>query len=91
MYGHKNHNDPSCAKICTGFIITFADFPVFWIPKFQTETFLSTTESEIIFLAHFFRELFPIIDITQSLGKSVGLPVGVTSIKVFSMRIILVH
>ena len=39
-------------------------------------------EAEIIYLAHFCQDLFPIIYITQYLGKVVGLPFGVTSIKV---------
>ena len=39
-------------------------------------------EAETIALAHFCRDLFPIIDITLSLGKLVGLPVGVPSMKV---------
>jgi hypothetical protein len=30
MYGHEEHTDPACAKSWTGFIITFADCPVFW-------------------------------------------------------------
>ncbi len=29
MYGHEDHTDPACAKSCTGFIITFADCPMF--------------------------------------------------------------
>ena len=29
IYGHKNPDDPECAKSCTGFVITFADYPVF--------------------------------------------------------------
>ena len=41
MYGHKNIDDLACAKSCTGFIITFDDFPVLWIYKLQTETDLS--------------------------------------------------
>ena len=34
MYCHKNHDDLSCAKSCTGFIITFADCPVSCISHF---------------------------------------------------------
>jgi hypothetical protein len=30
MYGHEEHTDPACAKSRTGFIIAFADCPVFW-------------------------------------------------------------
>jgi hypothetical protein len=48
MYGNENHADPACAKSCTGFIIgiiTFADCPVYWQSKLQTETALSTMEA----------------------------------------------
>ena len=82
MYGHEKHYDPTCANSCTSLIIIFSDCPILEISKLQTETALSTTESEIIALAHCCRELFPIIDISQSLGKEVGLPVGVRSMKV---------
>jgi hypothetical protein len=47
MYGHENHSDPACAKSCTGFIITFADCPVYWQTKLQTETALSTMEATL--------------------------------------------
>jgi hypothetical protein len=33
MYGHEDHTDPACAKSRTGFIITFAECPVFWQSK----------------------------------------------------------
>ena len=39
-------------------------------------------ESEINFLAHSCRELFPIIDINKSLSQAVGLPIGDTTINV---------
>ena len=82
MYGHELPTDPACVKIRTGFVITFADCPIFWASKLQTETSLSTMEAEINALAHSCRELFPIIDITISLGQSVGLPIGDTTINV---------
>ena len=40
-------------------------------------------EADIIALAYCCRELFPVIDITRSLGKAVGIPVGVPSMKVY--------
>ena len=64
IYGHERHDDPACANICTGFIITFSDFPVLCISKSKTETALSAMEAEIIALAHCCRELFSIIDMT---------------------------
>ena len=39
-------------------------------------------ESDINALAHSCRELFPIIDITKSLGQVVGLPIGDTTMNV---------
>ena len=82
MYGHELPTDPACVKSRTGFVITFANCPVYWASKLQTETALSTMESEINALAHSCRELFPIIDITKSLGQAVGLPIGDTTINV---------
>jgi len=55
-----------------GFVITFANCPVLWVSKLQTEAALSTMEADIIALAHSCRELFPIIDMTQSLSDAVG-------------------
>jgi hypothetical protein len=48
MYGHEEHTDPACAKSWIGFIISFADCPVFWL---QTEMALSTIEAKIIALS----------------------------------------
>jgi hypothetical protein len=61
MYGHEEHTDPACAKSRIGFIIIFADCPVFWQSKLQTETALSTIEAKFIALSACCRELFPII------------------------------
>ena len=36
MFGHEDHTDPACTKSRTGFIITFADCPIFWQSKLQT-------------------------------------------------------
>ncbi len=60
MYGHKNHTDPAFAKSRTGFIITLPDCPVYWQSQLQTETALLMMDAEVIALAAFCRELFPI-------------------------------
>jgi len=82
MYGHEEHTDPACAKSRTGFIITFAECPVLWQSKLQTETALSTMEAEIIALSACCRELFPIIDMVSSVTNSVNLPIGKTTMNV---------
>ena len=82
IYGHEQPTDPAYVNSRTGFIITFADCLVYWESKLQTTTALSKMESEINALAHSCRELFPIIYITISLGKAVGLPIGDTTMNV---------
>ena len=82
MYGNKNTNDPECTKSHTSFIITFDDCPVLWISKLKTENALYKMEVETIALDHCCREMFPIIDIPQSLVKAVALTVEVTLMKV---------
>ena len=52
MYRHEKPDDPECARSCTDFIIMFADSPVLWSYKPQTEAALSTMEAEIITIAH---------------------------------------
>jgi hypothetical protein len=66
MYGHEKPTDPSCVKSRSGFVITFADVPILWQSKLQTETALSTMEAEVIASAACCRELFPIIDMVES-------------------------
>jgi len=73
LYGYELNTDPACAKSRTGFLITVSDCPMVWISKLQTETALSTMEAEINALAHCCRELFPVIDIVEEIGKTVGL------------------
>jgi hypothetical protein len=82
MYAHEEHTDPACAKSRIGFIITFADCPVFWQSKLQTETALSTMEAKIIALAACCREQFPIMDMVSLVTKSVKLPIGKTTMNV---------
>ena len=45
MCGHELRTDPAYVKSRTGFVITFANCPVFWASKLQTETALSTMEA----------------------------------------------
>jgi hypothetical protein len=77
MYGHEKPVDPSCVKSCTGFVITFADVPLLWKSQLQTETALS----KIIALLACCRDLFPIIDMVESVTCQVNLPIGETTMK----------
>jgi hypothetical protein len=81
MYGHEKPMDPSCVKSRSGFVITFADVPILWQSKLQTETALSTMEAEVIALAACCRDLFPIIDMVESVTSSMNLPIGETTMQ----------
>ena len=82
MYGHERPDDPTCVKSRTGYVITFAGCPVVWQSKLQTETALSTMESEIVALSHSCRVLLPLIDIVKQLSKAVGLDLNETTMQV---------
>ncbi len=82
MYGFEEHTDPACAKSWTGFIITFADCPVFWQSKLKIEMALSTMEAKIIALAACCRELFPMMDMVSSVTKSVKLTIKKTTMNI---------
>ncbi len=82
MYGHKKQTDPACAKSRTRFIITFAECPVLWQSKLQTETALSTIKAEVIALSACCRELYQIIDMVSSLTRSINLPIDKTTMNV---------
>ena len=57
----------------TGFVINVASCPVLWKAVLQTEVATSTMESEVVALAACCRELMPIIDMVDEVGKAVGL------------------
>ena len=70
MFGHEKPKYTAFLNRCTGFIVTFVDYPVLWVSKLHTDTALLTTEAEIITMAHCCRELFLVIDVSTSLGKA---------------------
>ncbi len=82
MYGYERHDDPSCMKSCTGYVINVANCPVLWQSKLQTESALLTMEVEVVAMAHCARELIPIIQMVEFLGPAVGLAVDATTLHV---------
>ena len=82
LYGYEEPTNPASTKSRTGFVITVAKCPVLWLSKLQTETALSTMEAEIVALSHSCKELFPVMDMVDSLGSALGIPAGDTTMKV---------
>jgi hypothetical protein len=91
MYGHEDHTVPAWAKSRTGFIVTFAECPMFWQSKLQTETALSTMEAKITALSACCRELFPIINMVCLLAEATNLHIGNTTMMSPSMKTIQEH
>jgi hypothetical protein len=60
-------DDPHCVRSRTGYVICVSDCPVLWTSKLQTEIALSTMEAEYVALSSAWRDLFPLIDITQEI------------------------
>ena len=54
---HFTSSDPSSVKSRTGYVILFANCPLLWASKLQTEVALSTTEAEYIALSQAMRDL----------------------------------
>ncbi len=72
----EHHDNPSCVKSWTGYVINVANCPVMWQSKLETETALSTMEAEIVAISHCARELITIMQMV--LGPAVGLSVDCT-------------
>jgi hypothetical protein len=81
-YEYERHDNPTCVKSWTGYVINVANYPVMWRFKLQTESERLTTEAEIVAISHCARKLIPIMQMVEFLGAAVGLPVDCTSMHV---------
>ena len=52
LWGYEDPQDPICARKRPGFVVTFANCPLLWVSKLQTEIALSTLHSEYVTLSH---------------------------------------
>ena len=62
-------DEPSSVMSRTGYVILYAGCPIIWCSKLQTEIALSTTESEYIALSQSLRDVMPLMNLLQELGK----------------------
>ena len=60
LWGHENPQDPICASSRTGFVVTFANFPLLWVSKLQTEISISTLHSDDVELSRSVKALLPL-------------------------------
>jgi hypothetical protein len=78
MWDAESSDEPSSVKSRTGYVITFANCPVLWVSKLQTEIALSTTEAEYIALSQAMRDLIPMRTLLVELTTLTKLTFGET-------------
>lgn len=61
--------DIDTARSRTGYIIYYANCPLIWASKLQTQVALSTTEAEYIALSTALRELIPIMELLKEMKR----------------------
>ena len=74
--------DPATAKSRTGYLIKYAGCPILWASKLQTDTALSTTESELNAASEALRNLIPLIDLLKE-AHEFGIDVPMPKTKMF--------
>ena len=65
--------DPICAISRTVFVITFANCPLLWVSKLQTEIALSTLYSEYVELSHHIIALLPLKSLIKEVIENLGI------------------
>ena len=73
LWGHEDPQDPICTRSRTGFVVTFADCPLLWVSKIQTEIALSTLHSEYVALSHSVRALIPLKSLIKEVIDNLGI------------------
>jgi hypothetical protein len=62
-------DDPMTAKSRSGYAISYANCPIYWASKLQTEIALSTTESEYISLSQALRDTIPLMNLVDEVKR----------------------
>ena len=55
----------------TGYVINYANCPIIWCSKLQTEIALSTTESEYIALSQSLRDVLPLMKLLKEIRNTI--------------------
>ena len=71
-WNSANSEDASSVYSRTGYVIMFANCPIMWVSKLQTEVALSTTEAEYIALSQAMRDVIPFMHLVEELGGSLS-------------------
>ena len=73
LWRHKDPQDLMCARSTTGFVLTFANCPLLWVSKIQTDIALSTLHSGYVSLSHSVRSLLPLKSLIKKVIYNLGI------------------
>ena len=73
LWGHEYSQDPICDRSRTGFVVTFANYPLLWVSELQKEIALYTLHSEYVALSHYVIELLPLKSLTKEVIDNLGI------------------
>jgi hypothetical protein len=73
LWGYEDHNDPSCVKSRTGYIINIANCPVIWKSKLQSCIASSSMEAEYNALSMVMHDVLPLCNLTIKISKGAGI------------------
>ena len=73
-------DEPSSVMSRTGYVILYANCPIIWSSKLQTEIALSTTESEYIALSQSLRDVIPLMGLLTELQPAISFSVNVPTV-----------
>ena len=67
-WNQEEVRDPSSVLSITGYVIMYANYPIIWASRIQTEIALSTTEAEYIALSKLMRGVLPFMNIMKEIS-----------------------
>ena len=73
LWVNEDPQDPIYARSRTGFVATFANCPLLWVSKLQTEIAHSNLNSEYVALYHSVRELLPLKSLIKEVIDNLGI------------------
>jgi hypothetical protein len=88
LWTEASSSESTSVKSRTSFVILFANCPVLWVSKLQTEVALSTIEAEYISLSQAMRDLIPMQALLTELTTLTCLTFDMTTTYSTSLRII---
>ena len=80
-WNSEDSQDPVSVYSRTGYVIKYANCPILWVSKLQSEVALSTTESEYIALSQSLRDVIPLMTLLNELKTVISVSSNEPTIK----------